>query len=340
MADPKTDRTRDKPVDLGMYQRPAPIPELSDGEKLALALALLWLIGTGLFFLMFGRGDSTVGFDPLRFVTTLLAVFLPVALIWVAAASARTARIMREESARLHIAIDGIRAAYLSQQKAANAGSSPEVAKKLNEIVEAQRKTEIALSTFISIRPNAEPVPLPALSVGTEEQTSLALGTPAEAITSPLASADFISALQFPESPEDKEGFRALRRALQDRRAAQLITAAQDVLTLLSQDGIYMDDLKPDRAHPDIWRRFAQGERGRPIAGLGGIRDRSSLALSAARMRSDTIFRDAMHHFLRKFDHTFGEFEKSATDAEIVALTDTRTARAFMLLGRVTGTFD
>jgi hypothetical protein len=34
------------------------------------------------------------------------------------------------------------------------------------------------------------------------------------------------------------------------------------------------------------------------------------------------------------------EFEKNATDTEIVALADTRTARAFMLLGRVAGTFD
>ena len=57
-------------------------------------------------------------------------------------------------------------------------------------------------------------------------------------------------------------------------------------------------------------------------------------------MRQDHIFRDTAHHFLRKFDHTFALFEKQATDAEIIALADTRTARAFMLLGRVAGTFD
>jgi hypothetical protein len=57
-------------------------------------------------------------------------------------------------------------------------------------------------------------------------------------------------------------------------------------------------------------------------------------------MRQDTIFRDAAHHFLRTFDFSFQDFEKTATDAEIAALADTRTARAFMLLGRVTGIFD
>ena len=57
-------------------------------------------------------------------------------------------------------------------------------------------------------------------------------------------------------------------------------------------------------------------------------------------MRQDPIFRDAVHHFLRKFDQTFQAFEKSASDADISAVSETRTARAFMLLGRVSGTFD
>lgn len=101
-----------------------------------------------------------------------------------------------------------------------------------------------------------------------------------------------------------------------------------------------MDDLKPDRARPEIWRRFAAGERGRALAGLGGIRDRSSLALTAGRMREDPVFRDAAHHFMRTFDKTFAEFAPNASDPELADLAETRTARAFMLFGRVTGTFD
>ena len=101
-----------------------------------------------------------------------------------------------------------------------------------------------------------------------------------------------------------------------------------------------MDDLKPDRARPELWRKFASGERGRSIAALGGVRDRSSLALTAGRMREDPVFRDAGHHFLRTFDRTIAEFERNATDAELADLSETRTARAFMLFGRVTGTFD
>ncbi|MEM9580666.1 MAG: hypothetical protein AAF891_08255, partial [Pseudomonadota bacterium] len=148
------------------------------------------------------------------------------------------------------------------------------------------------------------------------------------------------TALNFPQTTDDVAGFRALKRAMRDRRASQLVQAAQDILTLLSQDGIYMDDLRPDVARPEVWRSFASGQRGRGIAALGGIRDRSSLALTAARMKQDTIFRDAAHHFLRRFDKSFAEFEEIASDADIVNLAGTRTARAFMLLGRVAGTFD
>ncbi|MFC2969007.1 hypothetical protein [Acidimangrovimonas pyrenivorans] len=321
-------------------------PRFGSTEVFAAALTVIWVIAIGTFFVMTGGAVSNSG--ALTAVMTLLAVFLPVAMIWVAVLSARSLREMREEAARLQATVEAMRSAYIQQSQAAASGVKPEVERKIDELAAAQRQTETALATFSSRRDATQTVPsadrraalaVPEESAG-DEQPTLALGTPAEALRPPLAAADFITALNFPESPDDKEGFRALRAALDDRDIARLIRAAQDVLTLLSQDGIYMDDLKPDRARPEIWRRFAQGERGRAIAGLGGVRDRSSLALTAGRMRTDPVFRDAAHHFLRQFDKTFASFEATASDQEIAALAETRTARAFMLFGRVTGTFD
>lgn len=338
-----------KTIDLGMYTKAAERAGISAAEVIAAALTVLWLFGVMLFFIFAGgdgdRADSEV--DTLRLVMALIAVVMPIALIWVAAAAARSGRIMKEESVRLQSAINAMRHSYLEQQQGAHA-MKPSVERKLEEIAAAQRKTDAAIATFTSVRPSAAETAAAqhkaalanAGSAGGQEQASLALGTPAEALSPPLSIADFIRALHFPETAEDKDGFRALRRALQDRHVAQLVQAAQDVLTLLSQDGIYMDDLRPDRARPEIWRKFAKGERGKSVAALGGIRDRSSLALAAGRMRQDPIFRDSVHHFVRKFDHTFADFETNASDQEIAELTDTRTARAFMLLGRVTGTFD
>jgi hypothetical protein len=112
------------------------------------------------------------------------------------------------------------------------------------------------------------------------------------------------------------------------------------VLNLLAEDGIFGDALTADHPRPELWRKFAAGERGGIIAGLGGVRDRSSLALTAARMRGDDVFRDAAHHFLRSFDKAMVKIEPRASDSDLTILSDTRTARAFMLFGRVTGIFD
>ncbi|MDQ2093545.1 hypothetical protein [Rhodalgimonas zhirmunskyi] len=339
MADPHESR----PTPLGIYDRPSE-GRISSIEVIALALSGLWLLGAVIFFLVLDPAPEAPesGIASLRFVMTALAIFMPVAMIWVAATAAKSSRVMREESRRLQAAIDAIRQSYIAQSQGRGASIDNTVAKKLDEIAAAQKKTETALAMFHSTREaTVRPVlPAPVGSARAEEQVDLPLGTSAEDMAPPLKRADLIRALNFPETTEDTEGFTALRKALKDRQARGLIQASQDILTLLSQDGIYMDDLRPDMARPEIWRRFAEGERGRTIAALGGVHDRSSLALAAGRMRQDPIFRDTAHHFLRKFDTMFTEFAAHADDTEISELADTRTARAFMLLGRVAGTFD
>jgi hypothetical protein len=326
-----------RPTPLGIYDKAR-----SDGitgiEIAAIALSVVWLLGCLVFFVVMPQAPAAEGEGGLRFLMTMLAVFMPVAMIWVAATAARASRVMREESQRLQAAIDAIRQAYIAQ---AQGGAGPSVSRKLDEIAAATRKTETALATFSTRREDpprarAQPTRQPPA----EDQPKLALGTQSSDISVPLEVDDLIRALNFPETAEDEAGFAALRRAMKDRGAAQLIQASQDILTLLSQDGIYMDDLTPDRARPEIWRMFGQGARGKAVAALGGIRDRSSLALTVGRMKQDPIFRDAAHHFLRRFDKLFAEFEKGASDTEISAMAETRTARAFMLLGRVAGTFD
>ena len=338
---PHTDQepVQPRPTPLGIYDKPQPAG-ITGIELVAIALSVIWLLGSAAFFLTGSAGSGT---DSLRFLMTMLVIFLPVGMIWVAATAAKSSRVMREESQRLQAAIDAIRQAYIAQSQGRNIAADSSVTRKLDEIAAAARKTETALATFTSSRRD-DPQPAKtsdvAQPVSADDQPALELGTRTEDITPPLSSEDFVRALNFPETAEDEDGFAALRRALKDRSAGQLIQAAQDVLTLLSQEGIYMDDLRPDRARPEVWRHFAQGARGKAVAGLGGIRDRSSLALTAGRMKQDPIFRDAAHHFLRRFDQTFAAFEDTATDSEISALADTRTARAFMLLGRVAGTFD
>ena len=305
------------------FARPAPGSGFSSAELIAAGLTLIWLFGVALFFLVVSPGSLQPLLVPgngLALATLVLSVVVPVALIWIVATTAHRLRVLREEAAALKASMAALRYANM----AAKPARPPDPAA---EIIFRPTRRDAA----------AAPPPLVALA---GEQAALALDTPAAPTLPPLPAASFIRALNFPEGKDDDAGFRALRAALADPMLAKLIRAAQDVLTLLSQNGIYMDDLVQDRVRPEFWRRFAAGERGRPIGPLGGIRDRDTLGAVATRMRADTIFRDAAHHFLRQFDRAFASFEKTAADADIAALSTTRTARAFMLLGRVAGTFD
>ena len=342
-----SDKDPSPPVDLGIYNRANRDSGLDPAEKVAIAVSGIWLVGSALFLAVLGLGEGD-GLGALRVLVVILTIVLPVALIWIAALAVKSARVMREESERLQASMDAMRQIYVTQAQMSATAVGPGMERKIEEIVQGQKRAEAALAEFTTKRPEPE-APSPSRPVSQPspmepqpegEQPDLALGMPAGVFGTPVSAEDFIVALNFPETAEDKAGFDALRRALADRRAARLITASQDILTLLSQDGIYMDDLPPERARPEVWRRFAGGERGRTISALGGIRDRSSLALTAARMRQDSIFRDTAHHFLRTFDQTLAQVADGLTDQEIVFLTDTRTARAFMLLGRVAGMFD
>lgn len=333
---------KDPQFDPGPFGKTEGRPEILPIDVLAGVLSAVWLVSTFAYFWRGAAQENSAGR-----VLTVLVVLLPLVLIWAAAITLRAVRALRAEARRLQASVDAMRQALAASQQAA-AAPRPPVERRPDDGAPPARQGEAAQPGFASRRdaaatqPSANrkaalvsPQPDPAA-----EQITLPLGTPAEELRRPLTAPEFVRALQFPENPDDKEGFRALRLALEDRELAKLIRAAQDVLTLLSQEGIYMDDLTPDRAHPDLWRRFAGGERGRAIAGLGGIRDRSSLTLTAARMREDAIFRDAAHHFLRSFDRSVAAFEKTASDADLADLSETRTARAFMVLGRVSGIFD
>ncbi|MBN2761164.1 MAG: hypothetical protein JXQ79_11740 [Rhodobacteraceae bacterium] len=311
-------------------QARAPSRLMDRGVLRALALGV-WLFAAGLFVLL-------ADYDTMDSVTlAMLAVglFLPAVLISMVLLLANAMAEMRAEAGQLQGSIDELRRTML-QQTAPASDLPPEAKQKIEKLSAQAEQTETRLTMFFSQRAREGRAAQPGQL---DPQALLALGdidaTPMDA----LDAATLIRALHFPEDENDKEGFVALRKALADARIAPLIKAAQDVLTRLAQEGIYMDDLRPDRARPEFWRAFAQGTRGALVAPLGGIRDRSCLALSSGRMRSDPEFRAAVHLFLREFDKVLSGFEPTADDAQIAALSDTRSARAFMLLGRVSGVF-
>ncbi len=325
--------------------------------SIAIPAAILSAVWGAISLAVMVFGPSTTDqFSTLDIFIGLLLASLPIGLIWIGAALLHLLHMTQDEARRTDAALITLRQAYAALQKQPHTDGTIALTRKLDEVVLSQQMLENALAEIKSVQQNMQaPAPQaaplsqriqptqPNRKTSTEtshDQGNLGLEGLSTEATGSLAHHDYIRALNFPENSEDAEGFAALQRVLKDRNSAQLVQSSQDILTLLSQDGIYMDDLRPDMARPEVWRRFAAGERGRTIAALGGVRDRGALARATLRLKQDPIFRDSAHHFLRLFDKNFLTFEQTASDIEISALSNTRTARAFMLLGRVAGTFD
>lgn len=151
---------------------------------------------------------------------------------------------------------------------------------------------------------------------------------------------DLVKAFDFPRDDQDFEGFRALQAVLRYPPLAQMLQSAEDVLTLLSQEGVYMEDLTVQIGDPVHWRRFMEGERGPEVAGVGGVQDGQAMELTQSLLKSDPIFRDTALFFQRRFGRVLQDFAREASDKEIVDVANTRSGRAFMLLTRISGSLD
>jgi hypothetical protein len=326
-------------------------PENPGAEmRFALALSMIWVLACGLYLLFVPGALTSLTSNVVGYVFLLVGVVFPLVLIWTVSYVSQSIRSIRTEAMVLRQSMDQVKSVLASGQ-ATDTDQQEKLTKKLAEISALTQQTEERLAKMsqrpltgsaeeTATRTDTAALVVPEPEKTDENQSKLPLQAPAGPDRVPISIAEFIKALNFPDNAEDREGFRVLRRAFEERQLGKLLRASQDVLTLLSQDGIYMDDLNPDKPLPKIWRSFAQGERGLTVTALGGIRDRSALTLAKTRLKNDPIFRDATHHFLRQFDIILIEFEQSAEDGELLEMSETRTARAFMLLGRIAGSFD
>jgi hypothetical protein len=225
----------------------------------------------------------------------------------------------------------------------------PDLGRPLDRLIIGQSRIEAALQRLAAERPAAQPgfadAPAAAAPVAPAVPAPPDRGTP-DAEPAPGAEAapptwpELVRALDFPRDADDREGFRALKAALRHPALAQMLQAAEDVLNLLSQEGVYVDELPMDPVDPAAWRRFIAGVRGPEIAAVAGIRDPQALDTARRLTASDSIFRDSALFFQRRFDGVLAEFAAGARDAELIELAGTRSGRAFMLLARLNRSLD
>ena len=292
--------------------------------RVGIALTAAWLFLMALFWVLAPGGEGHA--NGVAQLVAAAGAILPLALIWMAVTLARSIAMLRAEADDLRERLAQMR------EMAATKGALP------RREAEAPAPTRSVIPTPATL---PAPPPPPAAAAprprpADTRQAALRFDAPESVAVSPQT---LIRAMNFPDGPEDAEAIAALREALRDHDNSRLLRAAQDVVTLLAGQDLYMDDLPADPSGPAVWRRFADGTRGSGVSALGAIHDDPALQIAADYLRGDEIFRDAAHHFLRQFDNAVTRLIPELDDAEIEVLAQTRSARAFMLLGRVAGIF-
>lgn len=271
------------------------------------AASAAWLLLVVLFWLLGPEGGPVSGLGRLL---ALAGVALPLVLIWMAVALARTLAELRAEAMLLRARLDMLRAPDNE-----DGGAAPPPRAAMAPPVAARRP---AAAQPAASRPAEATAPEPPRRVEPE---------------------DLIAALNFPDGPDDHAAIAALKASLADPEAARTIRAAQDVVTLLAKHGVYTDDLPDAEASPVLWRRFVEGQRGPGLAELALPGAEDAVEITAGLMRGDEVFRDAAHHFMRQFDRTLSRVGTELGEDAVAVLVQTRSGRAFNLLAQVTGMF-
>lgn len=284
-------------------------------------LSVVWLLLVLLFWLL-GPDAMPGTASGLMWLATIISLLLPLVLIWMAVGLARAITGLRAEADDLRLRLGTMRETATTRPTA----NPAQVARA------APAQPRLAAQPA---RPAAASTP-PRATPADQRQTAMSFESPNPVSVDPD---DLIRALNFPEGPDDRETIAALRAALRDHEYSRVIRAAQDVVTLLGENGLYMDHLAPGKPNPAIWRRFAEGLRGAQVQAMGAIHDDNAEDLTLTMLKSDEIFRDSAHHFLRHFDLMLTRIGGQLSDEQLVRLADTRSARAFMLVGRSANVF-
>ncbi len=308
----------------------------------ATIFSILWVIGLAAYgagyFGLIGEGVEPQGPVSLEMLLFAMAAILPIILVWIAVLLLRRVGEVQRDARDLATALKRFQAGPAGNPAARVTPSSRQGAEtnaKLGALSAQMQQVEKALVAILSAQVPPEPAQSP------EAEAPAPVKAPVESTSGHVLNWDeLLHALNFPTDEKDQDGFRALRIAMGHQNTSQCLRAAEDIMNLLAQDGIYTDDLSPEIAPAALWRKFAKGARGEEVSAVGGIHDPAAVAKVRSRMRSDPIFRDAALHFQRQFDAILQDFCREGTDRQVLDLANTRTGRTFMLLGRVSGMFN
>lgn len=286
----------------------------------ALILCAAWA-GFAVFILFVPAGARAIP-DPDLLIKAVVVIG-PVILIWQVASLYKLSRNTKEDIWALHAEIGALRAAPDSGSFADEyAGTAnPDVH------IDPWEKSEPEL--------RHDPMPeTPDASTVADEAVS-ADPDPAPQAEAALSLHTVIRALSFANDDDDTEGFEAVDQAMDDERIAGILDASQRVLHRLAEIDIFMDNLTPDIATPEVWRLHAANAGDNEISMLGGIAETHVFEQVTRLLEQDPEFREQATLMMRRLNENMLHIIGAADDDQILQFARSRTVLAFILLGNV-----
>ena len=155
----------------------------------------------------------------------------------------------------------------------------------------------------------------------------------------PLTWELILKALHFPKDEHDLMGFSALKIARKNNTFSELLQVSEDFLNLIAQDGIYLDDLKIEPPPIEAWLSFISTNQNRNKRRLNCVGIDRQIKRLKSRIKTDTIFRDTSLMLMRRFDVLLRDHLKLANDDQIFKIAETRTGKAFLIVGKLSDSF-
>ena len=242
--------------------------------------------------------------DPLAQAAVALGVILPVLMIWVAATTAMSIRLLRVEGKRLREEIEALRRAE---------APPPGMDARIREIAAGQARIVAALGDATGADR--------ALSAPSRPGPPERLRLSAPDMPPPPPSEDFLRAMDLP-AEDNPDASHALSVVGRHPPSAELLAAARALAARLARNGIRVERVAASQADPQEWRDRAEA------MAEDGAASHSPVSRNAG---DDPELEAQVDRFLAALSPALLGFSKAATDGELRRFARTRVARLVTL---------
>lgn len=150
-----------------------------------------------------------------------------------------------------------------------------------------------------------------------------------------LDAATLTRAFNLPNDENDTEGYDAIEAAVKIESLSTLLQNSHQILYTLADYDLIMDDLEIDMGLISTWRKFATDSPEGMISSLGGTGTFLEIDKVTSIVAENNDFEERANSFNKQMEEFISQAIPQLTDDEIKDLAQTRTFRAFLLLGQV-----